>query len=30
MDGFLVSTIENVVRDVDIFATGTGNENVLL
>jgi len=29
MDGFQVTTIEDVVGDVDIFVTGTGNENVL-
>jgi len=29
MDGFQVTTIEEVVGDVDIFVTGTGNENVL-
>jgi len=29
MDGFQVTTIEHVLGDVDIFVTGTGNENVL-
>ena len=29
MDGFQVTTIEDVIADVDIFVTGTGNENVL-
>ena len=29
MDGFQVTTIEDVVGEVDIFVTGTGNENVL-
>ncbi len=29
MDGFQVTTIEDVVGDVDIFVTGTGNKNVL-
>ena len=29
MDGFQVTTIEDIVGDVDIFVTGTGNENVL-
>jgi adenosylhomocysteinase len=29
MDGFQVTTIGDVVGDVDIFVTGTGNENVL-
>jgi adenosylhomocysteinase len=29
MDGFQVTTIEDVVGEVDIFITGTGNENVL-
>ena len=29
MDGFQVTTIEDVLGDVDIFVTGTGNENVL-
>ncbi|MBG6106779.1 adenosylhomocysteinase [Frigoribacterium sp. CG_9.8] len=29
MDGFQVTTIEDVIGDVDIFVTGTGNENVL-
>jgi adenosylhomocysteinase len=29
MDGFQVTTIDDVVGDVDIFVTGTGNENVL-
>jgi adenosylhomocysteinase len=29
MDGFQVATIESVLGDVDIFITGTGNENVI-
>ena len=29
MDGFQVTTIEDVIGDVDIFVTGTGNENVI-
>jgi adenosylhomocysteinase len=29
MDGFQVTTIENVIDQVDIFVTGTGNENVI-
>jgi adenosylhomocysteinase len=29
MDGFQVTTIEDVVDQVDIFVTGTGNENVI-
>ena len=29
MDGFQVTTIDDVVGEVDIFVTGTGNENVL-
>jgi adenosylhomocysteinase len=29
MDGFQVTTIEDVIGEVDIFVTGTGNENVL-
>ena len=29
MDGFQVTTIEAVVGEVDIFITGTGNENVI-
>ena len=29
MDGFQVTTIDDVVDQVDIFVTGTGNENVL-
>ncbi len=29
MDGFQVTTIDAVIGDVDIFVTGTGNENVL-
>jgi adenosylhomocysteinase len=29
MDGFQVTTIEDVVGQVDIFVTGTGNENVI-
>jgi adenosylhomocysteinase len=29
MDGFQVTRIEDVVSDVDIFVTGTGNENVI-
>jgi adenosylhomocysteinase len=29
MDGFQVTTIDDVVGDVDIFVTGTGNENVI-
>jgi adenosylhomocysteinase len=29
MDGFQVATIEKVIADVDIFVTGTGNENVI-
>ena len=29
MDGFQVTTLEDVIGDVDIFVTGTGNENVL-
>jgi adenosylhomocysteinase len=29
MDGFQVTTIENVLETVDIFVTGTGNENVI-
>jgi adenosylhomocysteinase len=29
MDGFQVTTLESVVGDVDIFVTGTGNENVI-
>lgn len=29
MDGFQVTTIADVVGEVDIFVTGTGNENVL-
>jgi adenosylhomocysteinase len=29
MDGFQVTTLEDVVGEVDIFITGTGNENVL-
>ncbi|HEY0259663.1 MAG TPA: adenosylhomocysteinase [Lacisediminihabitans sp.] len=29
MDGFQVTTIEDVVGDVDIFVTGTGNQNVI-
>ena len=29
MDGFQVTTVENVLDQVDIFVTGTGNENVL-
>jgi len=29
MDGFQVTTIENALPEVDIWVTGTGNENVL-
>jgi adenosylhomocysteinase len=29
MDGFQVTTIETVLSEVDIFVTGTGNENVI-
>jgi len=29
MDGFQVTTVESVLDTVDIFVTGTGNENVL-
>jgi adenosylhomocysteinase len=29
MDGFQVATIESVLGEVDIFVTGTGNENVI-
>ena len=29
MDGYQVTTIESVIGDVDIFVTGTGNENVI-
>jgi len=29
MDGFQVTTVESVIDTVDIFVTGTGNENVL-
>ena len=29
MDGFQVTTIENVLPEVDIWVTGTGNENVI-
>jgi adenosylhomocysteinase len=29
MDGYQVTTIENVIDQVDIFVTGTGNENVI-
>ena len=29
MDGYQVTTIENVIGEVDIFVTGTGNENVI-
>ena len=29
MDGFQVTTIEKALADVDIFVTGTGNENVI-
>ena len=29
MDGYQVTTIERVLGDVDIFVTGTGNENVI-
>ena len=29
MDGYQVTTIENVLDRVDIFVTGTGNENVI-
>ncbi len=29
MDGFQVTTIDDVIGEVDIFVTGTGNENVL-
>ena len=29
MDGFQVTTIESVLGEVDIFVTGTGNENVI-
>jgi adenosylhomocysteinase len=29
MDGFQVTTIESVLDQVDIFVTGTGNENVI-
>jgi len=29
MDGYQVTTIESVLGDVDIFVTGTGNENVI-
>ncbi|CAN5203916.1 adenosylhomocysteinase [soil metagenome] len=29
MDGFQVTTIEDVVGEVDIFVSGTGNENVI-
>jgi adenosylhomocysteinase len=29
MDGYQVSTIESVVESVDIFITGTGNQNVI-
>jgi adenosylhomocysteinase len=29
MDGFQVTTIESVIDQVDIFVTGTGNENVI-
>ncbi|MDH6181668.1 adenosylhomocysteinase [Microbacteriaceae bacterium SG_E_30_P1] len=29
MDGYQVTTIENVLDQVDIFVTGTGNENVI-
>jgi len=29
MDGFQVTTIESVIGDIDIFVTGTGNENVI-
>ncbi|MDQ1571118.1 MAG: adenosylhomocysteinase [Actinomycetota bacterium] len=29
MDGFQVATIEDVLGEVDIFVTGTGNENVI-
>jgi adenosylhomocysteinase len=29
MDGYQVATLESVIGDVDIFVTGTGNENVI-
>jgi adenosylhomocysteinase len=29
MDGFQVTTIESVIDQIDIFVTGTGNENVI-
>ena len=29
MDGFQVTTIESVIGEVDIFVSGTGNENVI-
>jgi adenosylhomocysteinase len=29
MDGYQVATIESVIGEVDIFVTGTGNENVI-
>jgi adenosylhomocysteinase len=29
MDGYQVTTIESVIGEVDIFVTGTGNENVI-
>ena len=29
MDGYQVATLETVIGDVDIFVTGTGNENVI-
>jgi adenosylhomocysteinase len=29
MDGFQVTTIESVIDQIDIFVTGTGNENVV-
>ena len=29
MDGYQVTTIERVIGEVDIFVTGTGNENVI-
>jgi adenosylhomocysteinase len=29
MDGFQVTTLESVIDQVDIFVTGTGNENVI-
>ena len=29
MEGFQVNTIENVINDIDIFVTATGNKNVI-